>query len=326
MTDGPQILGIEALSTLPPRPRVIAIGNFDGVHRGHQQLLASLAAPAHLHQASPCALTFHPHPAVTVAPERAPTPLTSLEERIRLLRHAGVAEVLVLRFDEALSRLSPHKFVTRVLVDALRACHVAVGANFRFGHLQQGDVDTLAALGRQCGFGLTAVPLLSHRRLPLSSSQIRRLLREGDVLRAARLLGRPFRLSGPIVSGRGVGSKQTVPTLNLNPPPTLLPADGVYVTRVLNAATGAILPGITNIGLRPTFDDGHPERSIETFILGPLATSPAAIHLDFLHRLRDERRFDNSEALKAQILRDVARAQTLHRRLALWQPATLNSP
>jgi riboflavin kinase/FMN adenylyltransferase len=325
MTHHPHVLSLDALDAVPAHPRVLAIGNFDGVHRGHQQLLAALAEPALLHAAPRCALTFHPHPAVVVAPQRAPQPLVSLDERIRLLHQAGAAEVLVLRFDEALSRLHPVEFVTGVLLQRLQARHIAIGANFRFGHGQQGDATTLADLGQQHGFALTCVPLLTHRRLPLSSSQIRQLIREGQVLLAARLLGRPLRLSGPVISGRGVGSKQTVPTLNLAPPSTLLPADGVYVTRVLDADTGTLLPGITNIGLRPTFKDGHPERSIETFVLGPLPATPAAMHLDFLHRLRDERRFDSPEALKSQILLDVARAQTLHRRLSRWRPSALQS-
>lgn len=325
MSAHPQVLGLTELLALPRRPRVVAIGNFDGVHRGHQQLLQALEQPAQLHDAPCCALTFHPHPATLVAPERTPLPLVSLEDRIALLKAAGASEVVVLRFDEQLRHLSPEAFAETVLAEGLGARHVAVGANFRFAHRQQGDLAVLTELGARYGFGVTGVPLLTERGLPLSSSQIRALIRKGDVTRAARYLSRPFSLTGPIIRGRGVGSVQTVPTLNLAVPALVLPADGVYVTRVLDLSTGLRMEGITNVGVRPTFDDGHLERSIETFILGPLLSEPVAVRLEFLARLREERRFASPDALKAQILADVARARSVHRRVARWRPAVFQS-
>ncbi|MCW5964085.1 MAG: riboflavin biosynthesis protein RibF [Bryobacterales bacterium] len=319
------VLGLDELARLPRQHRAIAIGNFDGVHRGHQQLLTALVEPALARQAVRCALTFHPHPSSVVAPDRVPVPLVTLDERIRLLHQNGAEEVVVLRFDEAFSRFSAEEFVRRVLVDGMSACHVAVGANFRFAFQQQGNPMVLSSLGQQFGFGVTSVPLLAERGLPLSSSQIRNLVQTGEVTRAARLLGRPYLIAGPVVKGRGVGSKQTVPTLNVAPPYKVLPADGVYVTRVHHTGSGAVLPGITNIGLRPTFDDGHTERSIESFVLGPLGEPPTTIRLEFLARLREERRFENPEALKAQILKDVSRAQSFHRRASLWSPSALRA-
>lgn len=325
MSAAQTVLRLDDLAQLPRRPRAIAIGNFDGVHRGHQQLLAALEAPALEREAARCALTFHPHPSSVVAPERVPVPLVTLDERIRLLLKHGADEVVVLRFDEAFSRLSAEEFAGQVLVSGMSARHVAVGANFRFAYQQQGNPEVLASLGQQFGFAVTSVPLLTERGLPLSSSQIRKLVQAGAVTRAARLLGRPFVIAGSVVKGRGVGSKQTVPTLNIDTPQTVLPADGVYVTRVHDTETGAQLPGITNIGMRPTFDDGHTERSIETFVLEPLGDSPRAIRLDFLARLREERRFENPGALKAQILKDVSRAQAIHRRAGLWRPSALQA-
>lgn len=323
MSSGPEVFTLATLRALPQVARRIAIGNFDGVHRGHQCLLAALGAASSESGAIRCALTFYPHPAVVLAPARAPEPLYSLEERVRQLKACGADEVVVLRFDEELSRLSAEEFAAKVLAEALRAEMVVVGDNFRYAKGQQGDIRTLAAHGEHLGFTVAPQPLLMDRGVPVSSSQIRRLLLDGRAIRAARLLGRPYQLSGAIISGRGVGRTQTVPTLNLQVPSTVIPANGVYVTRAISEEQGITYMGVTNVGYRPTFQDGHPERSIETFVLGPLLDDPSAIRLDILAKLRDEQRFESPEALKQQIMRDVGRAQSFHRRVLRWQPNAL---
>ncbi|MCC7343064.1 MAG: riboflavin biosynthesis protein RibF [Bryobacterales bacterium] len=313
-------LALEDLVRLGRKPRALTIGNFDGVHCGHQALLKALASYAGRAGLARCAVTFHPHPASIVAPERAPRLLTSLEDRVALLRHFGADEVVVLRFDESLARMDPARFATEILSQALGAQHVVIGDNFRFGNKQAGTAALLRDLGGALNFSVDVVPLAHWRGLPVSSSEIRRLLLAGNVARAARLLGRPHALKGSIVHGRGVGSKQTVPTLNLAPVEEVVPANGVYVTRTYDAEHGIAYPSITNVGIRPTFEDGHPERSIETFLLGPLLAEPARIELQFLHWIRAERKFENPELLRAQILRDAARAQAYHRRAMKWRP------
>lgn len=323
MSAVPEVFTLATLPGIARHPRAVAVGNFDGVHRGHQRLLAALPASGGEDAPRRCVLTFHPHPATVLVPKHAPAPLYTLEERVRQLLASGAEEVVVLRFDEQLSHLSAEEFARDVLARYLDTRHVVVGENFRYAHRQQGDVGVLAAHGRQYGFTVAALPLLTERGMPVSSSQIRKLLLDGRVTRAARLLGHAFRLNGPIIQGRGVGGRQTVPTLNLAPPATILPADGVYVSRAVCSESGAAYPGVTNIGYRPTFEDGHPERSIETFVLGPLPQRPVHIRLEFLARLREERRFASPEALREQILRDVARAEAFHRRISRWQPEAL---
>ncbi len=313
-------MGQEELARLERKPRALTIGNFDGVHCGHQLLLEALGTYARQHGLSRCAVTFYPHPATIVAPERAPRLLTSLEDRVALLRRFGADEVVALRFDGALSRMDAAAFATEVLAASLGAQHVVIGENFRFGKGHAGNAALLRELGAPLGFTVDALPLAHWRGMPVSSSEIRRLLLAGKVARSTRLLGRPHTLKGAIVSGRGIGSKQTVPTLNLGAVAELVPANGVYVTRTYDAEHGATYPSITNIGLRPTFDDGHPERSIETYLLGPLLSEPSHIELQFLHWIRAERKFESPELLRVQILHDVARAQAYHRRVMKWCP------
>lgn len=313
-------VGLDTLAGMGRRTRALSVGNFDGVHLGHQLLLRTLDAYHRSHGLSRSVLTFHPHPMNVVAPERSPRLLTSLEDRVALLRRYGADEVIVLRFDEALSRMSAATFVKEVLGHLLGARHIVIGENFRFGNHHAGNATLLREMGAQLGFTVDAVPLVHWRGLPVSSSEIRRRLQAGDVTRAARLLGRFHTLKGHVVHGRGVGAKQTVPTLNLGGEEEMAPANGVYVTRTHDPVNGVTYPSITNIGHRPTFDDGHPERSIETFLLGPLAGQPARIAVEFMHWIREERKFANPELLRTQILHDAARAEAYHRRLMKWRP------
>lgn len=301
-------------------PCALAIGNFDGVHIGHQALLAEMIRSVSGEGLAPAVLTFHPHPTVVVAPARIPALICSLEERIRLLQLAGAARILVLPFTEGVARLSPEQFVSGILVDALETKAVFVGENFRFGHKQAGTSETLRSLGEQFGFRSQLVKPVAYRGEIVSSSGIRAYLASGNVARAGRLLGRCFATEGPVVAGHGVGAKQTVPTLNLRPVPGQLVPRGVYITETLEPTSHRRWPSITNSGVRPTF--GGDELTIETFLLGPLeGRPPEHIQVRFRRFVRAERQFPGPEALKAQIFNDVARAQAYWRRLAKLTPS-----
>ena len=199
-------------------PCALTIGNFDGVHLGHQSLVTATRAFAIEHGMSAAVLAFHPHPASIVAPHRIPQLVCSLEERVRLLGEVGAQKILIFPFTRELALFSPEQFISEVIVEGLNARAVFVGENFRFGHQQAGTAEVLAQLGRQHGFAVKFIPFVSLRGEIVSSSAIRRHLAEGRVSLAGRMLGRCFSLKGDVVSGHGIGAKQTVPTLNLKPP------------------------------------------------------------------------------------------------------------
>lgn len=307
-----------SLDAIGPEARsaTVSIGNFDGVHQGHRALLHRNLSIARETGTTPSVLTFDPHPTKVVAPHRAPRLLTTIDQRAELLGREGIEQVFVLPFDVRFSLLGPEEFVRTVLVDAIGARTVLVGDNFHFGHKQAGHVDTLHALGEQFGFRTEVVGGISVRGRFVSSTAIRELIEAGNVSIACRLLGRPYSVEGDVVSGFGIGSKQTVPTINLDTRAEVLPARGVYITRTHDGARS--WPSITNVGFRPTFDGDW--LTIETYLLAPLeGETPSQIRLDFLRRVRDEKKFDNPEALKTQILRDVGRAQAYFRRLARFR-------
>lgn len=296
------------------KPAGVAIGNFDGVHIGHRQLFRCVAAKCLEHGWRPSLLTFQPHPSQVLAPDRAPKLLSTLDERLQMAAGEGIQQAFVLPFDLNFAAMSPQDFVSDVLVSGIGAAAVFVGENFRFGSRQAGDVDLLRQLGHDLGFVVEVVPSVSLRGRTASSTQVRNLIQSGDVSAACRLLERPYSVDGAIVSGHGVGSKQTVPTLNLDTAAEIIPADGVYVTRATDLDDRRTWPAITNIGFRPTFDGQ--QRTIETFLLLPLTgPAPSRMRVEFLKRVREERRFASPEALKTQIGKDVNRAQTYFRRL-----------
>jgi riboflavin kinase/FMN adenylyltransferase len=296
-------------------PSALTIGNFDGVHAGHREILQRVVELARERGWKPSVLTFDPHPARIVAPERAPRLLTTPEERARLMRAEGIEQVLILPFTPELAAFTPERFVREIVVERLEARAVLVGDNFRFGHEHAGDTRLLAELGRQYGFLVEALPAIRMRGRVVSSSEVRRLIDAGNVALAGRLLERPYALTGEVVSGQGIGSKQTVPTLNLAPAAEVFPARGVYITRTGDLEAGRRWNSVTNIGTRPTF--GGDSVTVETFLLDPLeGASPRAIRVEFLRRLREERRFADAASLKQQILRDVGRAQTYFRRVS----------
>ncbi|HMF76331.1 MAG TPA: riboflavin biosynthesis protein RibF [Bryobacteraceae bacterium] len=295
-------------------PCALSIGNFDGVHLGHQALVAAAKRYAANMRIATAVLLFHPHPTVFVAPTRVPLMICSLEERIRLLIAAGADRVMVLPFNSELARFTPEQFVSQILVGGLRAKGVFVGDNFRFGYQQSGTPATLEQLGNQYEFISYFLRPITFRGQVVSSSLVRRYLLEGRVSLAGRLLGRCFSLDGPVVSGHGIGSKQTVPTLNLHVADGQLTPRGVYVTETEEPSTGRRWQSITNAGVRPTF--GGDQLTIETFLLEPLeGNSPQHIRVYFRRFLRAEQTFPDAASLKTQILRDVQRAKIYWNRI-----------
>jgi riboflavin kinase / FMN adenylyltransferase len=295
-------------------PCAITVGNFDGVHLGHHEILRRVIAIAREEGWKSAALTFDPHPTKLVAPAEAPHLLTTPDQRARIMEQFGIDEVLILPFTHKIAMLSPEAFVRELLVDKLEARAVVVGDNFRFGHRAAGDVTTLEELGSKYSFETEIVEAVVWRHHVISSTAIRRFIAGGEVSLACRMLGHPYALAGEVVHGAGRGAKQTVPTLNLETKAEVLPNVGVYITRTSDLDSAREWPSITNVGYNPTFD-GH-QLSIETYLLSSLhGPSPERISVEFLRWVREERKFESPEALKSQILRDVERAQIYFRRL-----------
>lgn len=303
-------------------PTAVTIGNFDGVHLGHQALIRATVGGARERGLRAVAMIFDPHPMCIVAPQRAPRLLTTIEERCALLAAGGIENVFVVSFTRELAQMSPEQFASRFLHDALHARLVVVGRGFHFGHNQEGNAALLEALGRHLGYATEFVQQVVWRGRRISATGVRNCIFQGDVSTACRLLGRPYAIAGEIVRGHGIGAKQTVPTLNLRTEAHVLPARGVYITRTTDTAGGRRWRSLTNIGYRPTFG-GDEQLSVETYLLDPLGgAAPGTIRLEFLRRLRDEKKFQTAEALKAQILLDVRRAHGYFRRLESFRRYT----
>jgi riboflavin kinase/FMN adenylyltransferase len=318
MSEGDAMTGLpvfRSLAEIPAGfgPSVATIGNFDGVHLGHREILSSVVRDARGQKARAVAITFDPHPEQVLRPARAPQLITPLAERVRLLTGTGIDAVLVLPFDAALARLSARDFVRRILVDALAIRSVHEGENFRFGHGALAGVRELASFGQEFDFTVCVHGPVCVRGLEVSSSAIRALVAAGDVRRARWMLGRPFAMLSTPARGRGIGARLLVPTVNLAPYVGLLPAIGVYVTRL--KINGRAFQSVTNAGNRPTFGDAS--FAIESHILDfePIDLNERTpLELEFLLRLRSEIKFPSPDALKAQIFRDVARANRYFRR------------
>jgi riboflavin kinase/FMN adenylyltransferase len=295
-------------------PSVAAIGNFDGVHLGHREILSAVAAEAHTLGCRSIAITFDPHPEHFLRPHQAPSLITPLAERLRLLAFTGIGAVLVLPFDAALAGLSARDFVSEILVSALGVRGLHEGGNFRFGHRASAGVAQLQQFGVEFGFAVHLHSAVRVHGLEVSSSAIRALVAAGDMRRARWMLGRPFRLVSTPARGRGIGARLLVPTVNLAPYADLLPAFGVYVTRL--TVNGRCFQAVTNVGNRPTF--GEPSFAVESHILDfePIdLNEQTPLELEFLLRLRGEMQWPSPEALKQQIFMDVARAKRYFRRL-----------
>jgi phosphoribosyl 1,2-cyclic phosphate phosphodiesterase len=289
------------------RNSVLAIGNFDGIHLGHQAILQEAADRAAKSGSVATALTFEPAPRKILRPETAPKRLSTNEQRLEWFRVVGVEAAVVMPFTLELSKLSPQEFVAKILVEQLRVQSVLVGENFRFGHKQAGDAQLLRQLGTEHGFEVVTIPPVEAHGEVVSSTVIRREIADGDVTQAGRLLGRPFVLTGAIVGGTGTGRKFTFPTLNLRPEQELLPATGVYITRTLLEGETQSRRSVTNIGVRPTFNGSA--LTAETHLLdfsGEI--SAQRMELRFWKRLRPEKKFSGPEELRTRIAKDIASA------------------
>jgi len=304
------------------RGSVLAIGNFDGIHLGHQEILHDVARRAALSGDVATALTFEPAPLKILRPDSAPKRLSTSDQRTAWFRVVGLESAVVQTFTLDLSRLSPEEFVQQILVDKLRVRALLVGENFRFGHKQAGDAESLKKLGERFGFEVIVVPPVIYRGEIVSSTVLRREISEGDVSRAGRLLRRPFVLTGQVVSGEGVGHRFTVPTLNLQPEQELLPAAGVYITRTLLDGESKSRRSVTNIGVRPTFNGTSV--SVETHLLdAPEAFETKRIEVRFWKRIREEKKFANVAELKAQIAHDIEATNRFFARLRRYRSTRL---
>jgi riboflavin kinase/FMN adenylyltransferase len=302
-----------------PRPSwlvhpVIALGNFDGLHRGHLKIIERVKRGAAEHGGTPMAMTFDPHPPRIVRPDKAPPLLMTKAQRIEALHRAGVQCVAVVRFTKDLSQWDADTFVRKVLVDWLRVSEVWVGANFLFGHDRTGTFNVLRGLGQSYGFRADKIDPVRYKDFVVSSTRIRRLVAEARMDEAAALLGRAYYLDGTIVEGKRRGRELGFPTANLETQNELLPPNGVYAT--IMTIDGVVHGGVTNIGMRPTFGETTP--TIETHVLDYSGNLYGhTVRLSFVQRLRDERRFEDVDALRTQIDADKRRAERLFTRLAV---------
>jgi riboflavin kinase / FMN adenylyltransferase len=297
-------------SVLPERrPSAVALGVFDGVHLGHRAILGAAVAHARATGAPALACTFEPNPLEILQPDRAPLPITTLDERLELIAACGVDGTIVLTFTRELAGVEPEAFVKDVLVERLAARQVVVGFNHRFGRAARGDAALLRELGARMGFNVDVIAPLTVDSVPVSSTAIRTALGRGDIDAAARMLGRAYTLPGTVVAGAGRGRTLGFPTANIAPGRPVLVAPGVYACTF--EVAGQRRRAVVNVGVRPTF--GEATLAVEAYLLdfsGDLYGQ--TVRLTFISRVREERRFPSVEALRAQIADDV---ETARRRL-----------
>ena len=319
-----------SLNTLPPGfgPTIATIGNFDGVHCGHRWVIDQVTTRARALGLRSLAITFDPHPIRVLRPEAPHALITPTLQKLDLLAQTGLDATFVIPFTPELSRLTARQFAQQILCDTCGIREIHEGENFRFGYQAEAGIDGLESLGKELGFAVQAYAPHTLRGTPVSSSRIRNLLASGKVGEARALLGRPFAVRSTPASGRGYGTRYTVPTINLAPYDELLPAKGVYIT-TLNVGE-ELFEAVTNVGNRPTFGDlkdGQPALTVESHLLNfhPIALQPdTPLELAFLKYLRPELHFPSPEALKTQILKDVGRAKRFFTLAhSLVQPQTL---
>jgi riboflavin kinase/FMN adenylyltransferase len=302
-----------------PSPRwhqpVLALGNFDGLHRGHMKIIDRVRRRAGERGGTPAAMTFDPHPSRVLRPDKAPPLLMTKEQKLEALGRAGMQGVAVLRFTRELSSWDPEQFVRTVLVEWLHVAEVWVGANFLFGHDRAGTFTVLRSLGARYGFRAEKIDPVRYKEFVVSSTRIRRLVSEGRVDEAAALLGHHFFVDGSVTRGAGRGREIGFPTANVCSDNELLPPAGVYATLI--TIDGVVHPSITNVGMRPTFGDVD-RLTIETHVFDfARDIYGQRLRLSFVQRLRDERAFPDVDALRAQIEADCRSAQRLFGRISL---------
>jgi riboflavin kinase/FMN adenylyltransferase len=296
----------------PLRAPTVAIGNFDGVHRGHQALVTAAAGLARGSGGEAVVLTFDPHPAHFFAPHLAPPMIMPLARRLELLAQFGAEVVVIESFDAAFAAIEADPFVEEVLGRDLGARHVVVGYDFSFGHGRHGTPAVLTSLGGRLGMGVTVIPPVTVDGLVCSSTKIREFVHEGRVDGAQLLLGRPFEVTGEVVRGAGRGRGLGIPTANLRPEGELLPRTGIYAARARSLDGAVARPAAVSVGTNPTFVPGASEITVEAYLLdfdGDLYGK--RLRLELLARLREERRFASTEELIAQIHKDVARTREI---------------
>src|SRR5262245_34183511 len=294
---------------------VLALGNFDGVHRGHRKILDRVRRVAGERAAMAVVMTFDPHPPRVVRPDKAPPLLMTTAQKLEAIAGSGVQGAAIVRFTPELSRWDPERFVQTVLVDWLRVAEVWVGANFLFGHDRAGNFSLLRALGSRYGFKAEKIDPVRYKDFVVSSTRIRRLVAEGRVDEAGALLGHQYYVDGIVVEGDRRGRTIGFPTANLCTENELAPPHGVYATTT--TIDGVVRPSVTNVGVRPTVDVSGKTR-IEVHVFNfDQDLYGRSIRLGFVQRIRDERAFDSLDALRAQIGADCARARVLFDRLSL---------
>jgi riboflavin kinase/FMN adenylyltransferase len=288
------------------RRTAVTVGNFDGLHLGHQKILQSVREHARGAGQRAAVVTFDPHPMRVLRPDRAPLMIQTLSQRLAGFEQMGLDAALVLRFDRALSIVSAEEFIERILVGGLRAGAILVGANFRFGHRGAGDVRLLSEFGKRAGFDVEIVSPVEVGGQIVSSTAIRGAVAGGDVAGAIPLLGRAFSLTGEIRAGAGRGRTILFPTLNMAPEQELLPKLGVYATECV--VGGKLYTSVTNVGTRPTFNGAGV--TVESHVFGFSENlSGGAMEVRFHMRIRDEQKFSGADALRAQIARDIEAAR-----------------
>jgi riboflavin kinase / FMN adenylyltransferase len=289
------------------RPTVLTLGVFDGLHLGHQLIMQTVVERARAVGAVPTVITFEPHPRAVLHPESAPPLLQTFDQKIEALSVLGIEQTIVIHFDQAFAQIHAQDFLSDVVVDRLHAKEVYLGRGFAFGHNREGNIELLRQVSDRLGFRADEVPEVRLRGRRVSSSRIRELLHHGQVNLARRMLGRPYGVEGRVVRGAERGATLGFPTANLQPQNRVIPRGGVYVTATL--IDGQWRRSVTNIGTRPTFESAAGS-SVETFIMkwsGDLYGD--VVRVRFLHRLRDEKKFNSVDELKIQIKSDVVRAE-----------------
>lgn len=300
---------LHSLQDLPHRcPHPIAtIGNFDGVHLGHQKLMRDLVKRAEVLGATPAVVTFHPHPLQVLAPNNAPRQIQTLHQKLSLFESCGIKLVLVIPFTQDFALTSARDFACRILWERMQLREIHVGPNFAFGHRREGSFNLLKEIGEEKGFVVAKIHQIQFRGSRVSSTAVRQALFAGQVALARRLLGRPFSLEGEIARGTATGAELNVRTANLKTANELIPRRGVYVSAL--SLEGERLRAVTNIGVRPTITGGDAPLSIETHVLdfeGDIYGKE--VSLEFLLRLRSERCFPDRDSLVAQITTDISKA------------------